>query len=86
MSNFILRILNLLTMSIGRILIISGIIILILGLGITLLGPKLRWFGNLPFDFKIKNESVNFFAPFGSMILVSIVITIISNILYKIFK
>ena len=73
-------------MSIGRILIISGIIILILGLGLTLLGPKLRWFGSLPFDFNIKNESVNFFAPFGSMLLVSIVITIISNILYKIFK
>jgi hypothetical protein len=73
-------------MSLGKILIIAGIIILVLGLVITSLQDKLKWFGHLPFDLKINNESFYFYAPFGSMILVSIIITILINIFFKLFK
>lgn len=73
-------------MSLGKILILAGIVILVSGLIITLLQDKLKWFGHLPFDLKINNDSFYFYAPFGSMILVSIIITILINILFKLFK
>ena len=73
-------------MNTGKILIIVGIIILVLGLLITLLEDRLKWFGNLPFDLKINNELFHFYAPFGSMILVSIILTILVNIFLRLFK
>ena len=73
-------------MNIGRILIISGSVLLILGLVITFIEPKLKWFGNLPLDFKFKGNSTQLYAPFGSMIVLSLILSLIANIFFRIFK
>ena len=73
-------------MNIGRILIILGVILLFSGIIVTLLGDKIKWFGNLPFDFKFKGGSTQIYAPFGSMIILSIILSLIANIIFRLFK
>ena len=73
-------------MNIGRVLIILGILLLFSGILITLLGDKIKWFGSLPFDFKFRGESIRVYAPFGSMIILSIILSLIVNIVLKLFK
>jgi len=55
----------------------GGDLIIILGAALILIGVLVRyglfsWFGNLPLDFKHKGENSFFFAPIGSMIVISI--------------
>ena len=71
---------------IGKILIIVGAMILITGLIINFAGDKLNWFGNTPLDFKYEGESTRFYAPIGSMIIISVGLTLILNILARWFK
>ena len=72
--------------NIGKILIIIGILILIVGLIITFSNHKFEWFGNMPFDFKYENKTTKIYAPFGTMILISIFLSIIINLISKWFK
>ena len=44
-------------MNLGRILIVTGVIILLVGLAIVLFEEKLKWFGSMPFDLNYKNKS-----------------------------
>jgi len=43
----------------------------------------LRWFGRLPGDVRIERESVRFYFPITSMILVSLLLTLILNLLRR---
>jgi len=70
----------------SKILIITGISLMLLGAIIYLFEDQLSWFGNLPFDFSFKSKSTQIYAPIGSMIIISIIISIIMNIFSKIFK
>ena len=70
----------------GKILIIIGFSLVLLGTLIYFLGDKLSWFGNLPFDFSYKSKSTQIYAPIGSMIVISMILSIIMNILSKFFK
>ena len=71
---------------IGKVLIISGIIMLILGEFLVFFSDKIKWFGNLPLDFSYKSDSTRFYAPIGSMILLSAVLSILANIFFRLFK
>ncbi len=73
-------------MSISKLLIISGICLLIAGILIYFFENKLNWFGNLPLDYKYKSDNTKIYAPIGSMFLVSIILSIIINFFYKLFK
>ena len=70
----------------GKILIIAGFSLVFLGFFIYFLGDKLSWFGNLPLDFTYKTKSTKIYAPLGSMIIISIILSIIMNIFFKFFK
>jgi hypothetical protein len=63
---------------IGRLLIIAGIVIGGLGLLIVLV-PNLA-LGKLPGDIHIDRDNVQIFIPFGTMIVVSVVLTILLNV------
>ena len=78
--------LNLSMTQIGKILIISGSVFLALGCIMFLFGDKVKWFGNIPFDFSYNSDSANIYAPIGSMLLLSLILSIIANILLKLFK
>jgi hypothetical protein len=71
---------------IGKVLIISGIIMLMAGLFLVFFSDKIKWFGNLPLDFSYESDSTRFFAPIGSMILLSTILSIVANLFFRFFK
>lgn len=64
----------------GKILILAGILILLIGVLIYLFHDKLNWIGNLPGDIKIERPDFKIYIPITTMILLSIVITILMRI------
>ena len=70
----------------GRLLMIIGIIITIAGATLWIAGRYLPWLGNLPGDIRYKSDNVRVYFPLATMILISIISTIILNILVRIFK
>ena len=69
--------------SIGNWLIILGLVLVVIGI-IAKTGV-LGWFGHLPGDVHIKREGFQFFFPLGSMIVVSIVLSLVLSVLRKLF-
>jgi hypothetical protein len=63
---------------VGRLLIIGGIILAGLGL-LIVVAPNLA-LGRLPGDIHIDRGNVQIFIPFGTMILISVVLTILLNV------
>lgn len=64
----------------GKILILAGILILLIGVLIYFFHDKLNWIGNLPGDIKIERPDFKLYIPITTMILLSIVITILLRI------
>jgi amino acid permease len=65
----------------ARGIIILGLIIVAIGV-IWLAFPKaLSWFGRLPGDINIQRENTSVVIPITSMIIVSVILTLISNII-----
>jgi len=60
----------------GRLLIILGVVIVLVGVGLTL-GPKIPWLGRLPGDFSFGGGSWRVYIPLGTSILISAVLTLI---------
>ena len=71
---------------IGKVLIISGIVMLAVGVCVVFFSDKIKWFGNLPLDFSYKSDSTRFYAPIGSMMLLSAILSIIANVFFRFFK
>jgi hypothetical protein len=72
---------------IGRLLIIAGIGLIVIGGILILLGriPGLS-VGKLPGDLSWENGDVRFFAPIGMMLLISIILTILLNVIFRLFR
>jgi len=69
---------------IAKILIIAGGLLIITGLVVWLLSDKLHWFGNLPGDIKFKRDNITVYLPIVSFLLLSILLTLIINIIRRI--
>lgn len=69
----------------GKYFIIFGIIFVILGAILYLFGNQLNWFGKLPGDIRIEKENFRFYFPITTMILMSVILTIIINLIRKFF-
>ena len=67
----------------GKWLVLGGIGLVFLGALIWLLG-RIPFFGNLPGDIHIQTQNFTCFIPIVSMIIVSIVATLILNIIIRI--
>ena len=59
---------------------------LTIGCFLVFFADKVKWFGNLPLDFSYKSNATQFFAPIGSMILLSAILSIIANIFFRFYK
>lgn len=70
----------------GRILIIIGIVLALIGALILATSRFFPWLGNLPGDFGFEGENFKIYIPFATMILVSILGTILLNIIIRIFR
>lgn len=70
---------------IGKYLIIFGIVIFLAGLILYFFGGHLGWLGKLPGDIRVEKENYRFYFPVTTMILISIILTIIVNLIRKFF-
>jgi len=70
---------------IGRALLFAGVAIAILGLMLTL-GPKIPILGKLPGDIVFRRGDSAFYFPLATSILVSIVLTVLLNIAFRLFR
>ena len=68
----------------------AGLIIIYAGIGAVVLGVlvwagALRWFGHLPGDFRLENDNIRVYFPLVSMIVISLVATIVVNLVRRLF-
>jgi hypothetical protein len=71
--------------AVGRLLLIVGIALALLGGLIMLLGrlPFFASLGSLPGDIRIQGRGFSCFVPIVSMILLSVVLTIVLNLIIR---
>ena len=70
-------------MAFGKLLAITGVILLVLGLTMTYAPWLISWFGKLPGDIRIEDEKKLVFIPITSMFVVSIILTLIINLFFR---
>jgi hypothetical protein len=70
---------------IGRMLMIAGGGLLLLGLLLVLAG-RLPGFGQLPGDITVQRGNFTFYAPLGTMIVVSIILTVVLNLVARFWR
>ncbi len=71
--------------SLGKLLVIAGLAAVVAGV-VLILGPKIPWLGRLPGDLVIRREGFTLFLPLASMIIVSVLLTILVNLFFRLFK
>ncbi len=64
-------------------LIAAGLLLLLLGLILHYAPGLLSWFGKLPGDIRIEAERSRTFIPITSMIILSVLLTILLNLLRR---
>ena len=67
----------------GKLLILVGIILFVLGLVLTY-GGRIPYLGKLPGDIHIKRESFSFFFPITTSIILSVLLTLILMLINRI--
>ncbi len=72
--------------TIARYLMIGGIIIFLIGGGIFLAAKFGIPLGRLPGDIRIEGENGSFYFPLTSSILVSVILSILLNIITRLLK
>ena len=67
----------------AKLFIVGGIVLVVVGLALRFAPGLLTWFGRLPGDISIERDGVRVFIPITSMIIVSLVLTLIVNLLLR---
>jgi hypothetical protein len=67
-----------------------GLVLVAVGLGVVLIGllvwsGALSWFGRLPGDIRIERDNLRIYVPITSMILISLVLTLLINLVRRLF-
>jgi hypothetical protein len=67
-----------------------GLVLVAVGLGVVVLGllvwsGALSWFGRLPGDIRIERDNLRVYFPITSMILISLVLTLLINLVRRLF-
>jgi uncharacterized membrane protein len=65
----------------ARWFIMAGLVLIVVGILIYLVPWLFNWFGKLPGDIRIEKENSKVFIPITSMILISVVLTILINVI-----
>jgi uncharacterized membrane protein YidH (DUF202 family) len=65
--------------NLGGVLITVGIVVVIVG--VLVWSGALSWFGRLPGDVRIEGERTRVHVPLVSMLLVSLVLTVVVNLI-----
>ena len=67
---------------VGRLLLIGGVILAVLGI-IVIAAPNLPFIGRLPGDIRFESENVRVYLPLGTMVVVSLILTLLLNLLNR---
>jgi len=71
--------------SMGRLLVLMGVVIAVLG-GLLLLLGKLPWLGRLPGDIHIEREGFSCYFPIVTCIVLSILLTLLLNVIARLLR
>jgi hypothetical protein len=71
--------------TLGKYIIFIGIILVLAGLLLHFGGDRLKWLGHLPGDIRIEKENFRFYFPITTMIIVSLLLTLIVNLIKKLW-
>lgn len=72
--------------TIARYLVIGGIVLILIGGGVYLAAKFGIPLGRLPGDIRIEGENGSFYFPLTSSILVSVILTIVLNVIIRLLK
>jgi len=67
----------------GLLFVVAGAALVVVGL--LVLSGGFSWFGRLPGDIRIERGQVRVYVPLVSMLLVSLVLTLVVNLLRRLF-
>jgi hypothetical protein len=70
----------------GRLLLIIGLAMALIGGILLVAGRYFPWLGNLPGDLRYESGNVKIYIPLATMILVSVLATILLNIFFRFFR
>ncbi len=70
---------------VGRFVFITGIVLALLG-ALLMLGGRIPGLGRLPGDIVIQRDGFTFFFPLATMLIISIVLTIVLNVLARLLS
>lgn len=71
--------------SLGKYIIVAGLVVVLIGVIILFFGNKLHWLGHLPGDIRIEKENFRFYFPLTTMILLSLLLTLLVNLVKRFF-
>jgi len=69
----------------GKYVMVAGVLIVLLGVLIYFFHDRLNWVGRLPGDIRIEKENFRFYFPITTMIIFSLAITIIIQLIKRLF-
>ena len=72
--------------SIARYLMIGGILLFLVGGGVYLAAKLGLPLGRLPGDIRIEGENGSFYFPLATSILVSVILTIVLNVIIRLLR
>jgi Protein of unknown function (DUF2905) len=67
----------------GKMIMLVGVALVLIGLAVSYAPWLVNWFGRLPGDIQIQNEKSVVFIPIVSMLIVSIILTLIVNLFFR---
>jgi len=67
----------------GKWLMLAGALLIVVGLLVQM--GALSWFGRLPGDIRIERPGGSFYMPITSMIVVSVVLSLIAQLVRRLF-
>lgn len=67
----------------GKFLMVSGAVLLVVGILVYFGGSRLNWFGKLPGDIWVEKENFSFYFPITTMILVSVILSLVVYLVNK---
>lgn len=71
--------------SLGKTIILIGLLVLAVGIVIYFFGDKLSWLGRLPGDIRVEGKNGSFYFPIVTCIVVSLLLNLIIVLIRKFF-
>jgi len=71
--------------SMGKLLILIGVFLVLFGVLFTF-GQRLPFLGRLPGDIFIQKDGFSFFFPLATSLVISLILTILVNLIFRLLK